>query len=268
MILIRLRTALIGIPVLLAITLINEAIFALVLLVVLLLAGWEYVHLLHQEDSLVPRFLIWALIVLPVASTWFDHENWRTPDLIGLLIIGAFYAVVRMEQGSEKPVHELALAVFGGVYIGWLGSTLLSVRLLDDGAHLIIVIYTCVAVTDTAAYFAGRQWGKRKLSPRVSPNKTWEGYFGSVMTGPVIGGLMGMWLLSGTLTWQESALMGALIGVLGTIGDLGISVIKREVGAKDTGRLFPGHGGVLDRLDSVLVATAVSYYYLIEIALR
>ncbi|MCD4684970.1 MAG: phosphatidate cytidylyltransferase, partial [Anaerolineae bacterium] len=169
---------------------------------------------------------------------------------------------------SDKPVHELALAVFGGVYVGWLGSTLLAVRLLDDGAHLIIVIYTCVAVTDTAAYFVGRKWGKRKLSPRVSPNKTWEGYIGSVIAGPIIGWLMGAWLLEGTLTGQESALLGTLIGVLGTIGDLGISVIKREVGAKDTGRLFPGHGGVLDRIDSVLVATAISYYYLIEIALR
>jgi phosphatidate cytidylyltransferase len=268
MILTRLRTALVGIPILLAITLISEVIFALALLVVLLLAGWEYVHLLRQEDSSTPQLLIWALVVLPVAATWFDHEDWLAPDLIGLLIIGAFYAVVRMEQGSDKPVHELALAVFGGVYIGWLGSTLLAVRLLDDGAHLIIVIYTCVAVTDTAAYFAGRQWGKRKLAPRVSPNKTWEGYIGSAITGPVIGGLMGVWLLDGTLTWQESALMGTLIGVLGTVGDLAISVIKREVGAKDTGHWFPGHGGVLDRIDSVLVATALSYYFLIEIALR
>jgi phosphatidate cytidylyltransferase len=120
-----------------------------------------------------------------------------------------------------------------------------------------------VAFSDSAAYFVGRLWGRHKLSPRTSPKKTWEGYAGSVIGGLAFGAVVGGLPGTGALTWWQGALLGLLIGVLGTIGDLSISLIKRQVGAKDSSRLIPGHGGILDRTDSVLVAAAVGYYYLV-----
>jgi phosphatidate cytidylyltransferase len=159
-------------------------------------------------------------------------------------------------------VYDLALAVFGGVYVGWLGSYLLSVRKLEEGAYLTLFLYGCVAFSDTAAYMIGRQWGRHKLSPRVSPKKTWEGYVASVAGGALFGALVGGLVESDVLNWEHGALIGLLIGCLGTVGDLAMSAIKRQVGAKDSSHLIPGHGGILDRVDSVLVAAAVGYYYL------
>ncbi len=259
----RFFTALLAFPVLMSIIVIGEWLFAGFLALVLLVAGWEYVHLLRKSAYHPPQWLVWALTVLPLAVIWFDHENWRAPGMILLLIAGIAYATWRLEAHDPQPITDLALAVFGGAYVGWLGSTLLAVRQMDDGAFFAILIYGLVALTDTAAYFVGRKIGKHKMAPAVSPKKSWEGYIASVMSGLLIGILIGGLTDRGGLTWGHGAVIGLLIGALGTAGDLGISVIKRQVGAKDSSKLIPGHGGILDRIDSVLVASALIYYYLV-----
>lgn len=259
----RFLTALVALPIMLAVALIGGWLFAGVVFVALLIGGWEYVALWHKGGYAPPLWLVLALIALPVGAVWFDHADWRAPGLALILIADMLYAIRHMEAGDARPVLDLALAVFGGVYIGWLGSTLLATRLLTDGAYFVILVYSLVAITDSAAYFVGRQFGTHKMSPRVSPKKSWEGYTASVVSGPIVGALVGGLAGIHALTWGHGAMIGLLVGVLGTVGDLGISAIKRQVGAKDSSHLIPGHGGILDRIDSVLVATAVSYYYLI-----
>jgi len=123
-------------------------------------------------------------------------------------------------------------------------------------------------LADSGAYSLGRRFGKHKMSPRLSPRKTWEGYVGSVLTGAVGGGLLSAFWHVGAgpdslLTWQTGASLGALVGALGPVGDLGISMMKRQVGLKDTGALLAGHGGALDRMDSWLVAVTVGYYFVL-----
>jgi phosphatidate cytidylyltransferase len=167
-----------------------------------------------------------------------------------------------MERGDTRSVFNVAVAVFGGLYIGALGSHLIAVRGLDEGAYLTIVLYGCVIVADSAAYFVGRQWGQHKMSPHVSPKKSWEGYAGGIAGGLIFGALAGGLPESDVLNAAHGAMIGLLIGILGTVGDLAISAIKRQVGAKDSSHLIPGHGGILDRLDSVFVAAVVGYYYL------
>jgi phosphatidate cytidylyltransferase len=259
----RALTAAIALPILVGIVLLGGWVFAIVVLVALLIGGDEYIRLLRQGGFLPPGWLVIALIALPVGATWFDHADWRAPGLSFLLIAGAVFTIVSMEQGRTQPVLEWALAVFGGVYIGWLGSYLIAVRQLDDGAYLTLFLYGCVAFSDSVAYFVGRQWGSRKMTPRVSPRKSWEGYTGSVIGGALFGAVAGGLIQTGSLNWGHGATIGLLIGILGTVGDLDISAIKRQVGAKDSGNLIPGHGGILDRLDSVLVSAAIGYYYLI-----
>jgi phosphatidate cytidylyltransferase len=258
----RVMVAAIALPVLVAVILLGGWAFAGLVFAALMLAGIEYARLLRQGDYRPPEWLVLALIALALGAVWFDRPSWRDPGIGLLLTGGLFYAVWSREHGRANAVIDLALAVFGGAYIGWLGSNLLAVRKLADGAYLTLFLYGCVIVTDSAAYFVGRRWGKRKLSPLVSPKKTWEGYAGGVISGPIFGALAAL-PATDALPVGHGALIGLLIGVLGTVGDLGESAIKRHVGAKDSSHLIPGHGGMLDRLDSVLVAATIGYYYLV-----
>ncbi len=259
----RILVGVVALPILAGLIVLGGWAFALLVAAALVIGGDEYSRLMHKAGLRAPEWLTLALIALPLGATWFDHPDWYEPGLALLLILGALEAVVGMEQGRQQPVTEVALAVFGGVYIGGLGHTLLAVRELDEGAYLTLFLYGCVAVADSAAFFVGRRWGRRKLSPHVSPKKTWEGYWGGIAGAVIFGALAGGLPDSAMLTWGHGALIGLLIGVLGTVGDLAMSAVKRQVGAKDSGRLIPGHGGILDRIDSVLVAAAVGYYYLL-----
>uniref|UniRef100_UPI002BE998C8 phosphatidate cytidylyltransferase n=1 Tax=Aggregatilinea sp. TaxID=2806333 RepID=UPI002BE998C8 len=245
------------------VTVIGGWLFAVLVLAALLVGGWEYVQLMRKTGVHVPPSLTYGLIALAVGTIWFERPALRAPGVALLLMAAAFYMIAAFERGDTQPVTGAALAMFGGFYIGWLGSTLLAVRMLDDGAALTVFIYGAVMISDTAAYFVGRTLGKHHMSPHVSPKKTWEGYAGSV-AGGLLFGLVAAWLLDiHGLTMGHGALIGLLIGVLGTVGDLAESVIKRQVSAKDSSHLIPGHGGLLDRLDSVLISFAIGYYYLI-----
>ncbi len=259
----RVLTAVVALPILIAVVWVGGWFFVALVVGALLIGGWEYVHLLRQGHFAPPLWLTWALIVLAAGATHFAHEDWRAPGLALLVMLGMGQAIRRMERGALSPLHDLALSVFGGVYIGWLGSTFLAVRALPHGAYFVALIYGSVAIADSAAYFVGRRWGQHKMSPRVSPKKTWEGYAGGVAGGLLFGALMGTLAPEKAIGVAHGATLGALVGVLGTLGDLGISALKRQVGAKDSGHLIPGHGGILDRLDSVLVAACIGYYYLV-----
>ncbi len=259
----RALVAVVALPVLIAVIVVGGVPFALVVMGALVIGADEYVRLWHHRDYRPPLWLVVALIGLALGATWFEEPDWWQPGLALLLVAGVFYAVWRMERDDLQSMPNLALAVFGGVYLGWLGSKLLAVRLLDEGAYLTLFLYGCVVISDTAAYFVGRAWGRHRLSPKVSPKKSWEGYLGGIAAAAVFGALAGGLPDSEVLTAGHGALIGVLIGVLGTVGDLGISAIKRQVGAKDSSRLIPGHGGLLDRTDSVLVAAAIGYYYLV-----
>lgn len=253
----------VALPILFAAIMLGGWVFALLVFAALLLGGDEYVRLLRQGSYNTPEWLVLGLIALAVGTTWYEELDWRDPGLVLLLIAAMFTVIVNRERGTPDPFLGVVLAVFGGVYIGWLGSTILAVRMLDDGEYLTLLLYGSVIVSDSAAYFVGRQFGRHKLSPRTSPKKTWEGYIGGVIGGLAFGALMGSVLDVDGLTVAHGTMIGLLIGVLGTVGDLAISAIKRQVGAKDSGKLIPGHGGLLDRTDSVFVAAAVGYYYLV-----
>lgn len=259
----RVLVAVVGLPILVAVIVIGGWLFALAVTGALLLAGEEYSRLLRQGSARLPRWLILGLILLLAAATWLDHPELREPGIALLLIAGVANAIWSLERDQLQPFTNTGLAIFGGLYLGWLGSYLLALRQLDDGAVVVLFIYGCVAFSDSAAYFVGRQWGSRKLAPRTSPKKTWEGYVGSVAGGLIFGALVAGLAAREEIGWGHGAAIGLLIGLFGTVGDLAISVIKRQVGAKDSSHLIPGHGGILDRIDSVLVSAALGYYYLV-----
>jgi len=236
------------------------------------LAAWEYVRLFRSGGYQPATFLIVAVSVLmPLA------RGWKAFSLDGL-ILGCFilismaYHVFAYERGRDQAATDFAITIAGGVYLGFVGSYLVSLRNLPEGLWWVLLALPSVWLADSGAYFIGRSLGRHKMSKRVSPKKSWEGYFGGILVGIIGTALLAMlWqYLAGRwptqlgsaslITPMNGAILGLILSLLTVFGDLGESMIKRQVGVKDSGSLLPGHGGVFDRIDSWLWAGIISYF--------
>ncbi|MBN1263878.1 MAG: CDP-archaeol synthase [Anaerolineales bacterium] len=179
-----------------------------------------------------------------------------------LIMITLIWHLVDFERGAETSGTDFAITVSGILYVGWIGSYLISLRAMPDGLWWLLLALPSTWMADSAAYLVGSRWGKRHLAPRLSPNKTWEGYLAGVVAGTVLGGVFAvLWRIGAgsdsLLSWNSGMLMGFLLSVFCTLGDLGISMFKRQLHVKDTGHLLPGHGGALDRIDTWIWAAAL-----------
>ena len=162
---------------------------------------------------------------------------------------------------------EAAFLFFGIMYVPFLLGCLVLLRSHSDGVKWILLIMIIVMSGDSAAYFIGCRFGKRKLYPEVSPNKSIEGAIAG-LAGSLLGALLARQLFFAEISTADVLLAALLIGVLGQIGDLFESLLKRSCGVKDSGTIVPGHGGILDRLDSILFAAPAAYYYALFVAGR
>jgi phosphatidate cytidylyltransferase len=167
------------------------------------------------------------------------------------VVMVAFADALIFEPETANAPRRVGLAVLGAAYPGLLLSSLIPLRQLPRGEWWIILAVTVTWLNDTFAYFVGRAFGRRRLYERVSPSKTWEGALGGAL-GSIVGALVVRQLWIPDLPAWGAGLIGAGAAVLGPVGDLSESMLKRAFGAKDSGRLLPGHGGLLDRIDSLL----------------
>jgi len=236
------------------------------------LAAWEYARLFRAGGYQPATYLIVAAsVLLPLARGWVAFS---LDGLIlgGFVLVSMAYHVFAYERGRDQAATDFAITIAGGVYLGFVGSYLVSLRNLPEGLWWVLLALPSVWLADSGAYFIGRSFGRHKMSKRVSPKKSWEGYFGGIVVG-IIGTallamlwqyLAGQWpakLGSATLiTPLNGAVLGLILSVFTVLGDLGESMIKRQVGVKDSGSLLPGHGGVFDRIDSWLWAGIISYF--------
>lgn len=173
------------------------------------------------------------------------------------LVATAFVMLWRYPRYS---VSDLAVTYLGSFYVGGLLGYLLLLRYLSvHGWRFLLLTLLLTWASDTGAYFAGRWWGKRKLAVAVSPNKTWEGLAGGMALSALVGLALGERV---GLSEGLAALLGAMAALAGTVGDLTESAIKRMGGMKDSGGILPGHGGILDRFDSLLFTAPMVYYFL------
>ncbi len=163
--------------------------------------------------------------------------------------------------------------MLGIFYLGIFGSTLIGIRefypnldgLYYQGGYLIISIFASIWICDSAAFFGGTALGKHKLFPRVSPKKSWEGaIFGFVFA--ILAMILAKNILLDFLSFENSLIIGFIIGTFGQIGDLTESLLKRDAGVKDSSKIIPGHGGVFDRFDSLLFSSPIIYLYLTYLA--
>ena len=168
----------------------------------------------------------------------------------------------RMTHAPENYLRDTTAAVFAAFYVPFLATFVAMMLAADDGAQRVVVFLLLTVVSDTGAYAIGWRFGRRKLAPRISPGKTREGLFGAVAFAMAAGALCLHFLIDET-TWWQGLLLGLAVAVSATLGDLAESMIKRDLGIKDMGTLLPGHGGVMDRLDSLLPTAPVVWLLLV-----
>jgi phosphatidate cytidylyltransferase len=237
--------------------------FATLIMLILGLAAWEYARLFKNGDFKPADILmIGGAVLLALGRAWngFESADW----LLSLLILASMiYHLFAYERGRDQAASDFAITLSGILYLGWLGAYLISLRNLPDGMWWILLVLPAVWLSDSGAYFIGRAIGKRKFSPRLSPKKTWEGYFGGVVFGTT-GGVLLAYVLNllepGVMTLLHGGLMGLILALVTPLGDLGESMVKRQFGIKDSSNLIPGHGGVFDRIDSWLWAGVIGFY--------
>ncbi len=214
---------------------------------------------LPKHPSSAPRLGV-ALGTLFTIMILFvrDPELWTTGLAALLIITFAYYLFINHELNLV--LSQIAFTIFGCVYVACLFSYAGLVRGLEHGVFWIFILAGCTFMADTSAYFVGHWVGTHKLAPRVSPGKTIEGLMGG-MLGSVLVAFICKWVFWNGFQTRDCWILGILVGLVGPLGDLSESLIKRSVGVKDSGNLIPGHGGLLDRLDAVFFTAPFVYYY-------
>ena len=251
----RALTAIILLPIVIGCIYQGKLLFLALLALLLTLAEIEFCHLMARKDFR-------PTLVFGIGMVWLFLLDTYAPSL-GLLRPGMALIVLaslawQLFYRQDSPVADWALTVTGGLYLGLCGACLIGLRDLRDGLWWTLTTVLSIMFADSGAYFIGRAWGRHKLAPTLSPGKTWEGYLGGVIVGGLVTALLAsLWHLGAV----HGLVLGLLIAILAPLGDLAISMIKRHVGAKDSSNLIPGHGGALDRVDSILWAAVIGYYY-------
>jgi phosphatidate cytidylyltransferase len=235
---------------------------------ILAMAAYEYATLFRNEGF---RPATWILVIGTLALVLlryvvgFDVDG---PLLAGLILASMAWHAIDYERGAPQSGTDFALSLGGLFYVGWMGSFLISIRELPDGLWWFMTALPAIWLADSGAYFIGKWIGRHRLAPRLSPKKTWEGYIAGIILGPIIMlGFIRIWQFgagaNSSLSLSTGVIVALLISIVAPMGDLGISMLKRQFGVKDTGALLPGHGGALDRIDSWVWAAVIGYFMVI-----
>ncbi len=212
----------------------------------------------HPSSSPLLGVGLGCLLSVVILFSKTGYELWVA--CLALIIIVTFAYYLFCDHDLTLAFSQIAFTVFGCLYIGCLFSYTGLLRARENGDFWIFLVAGSTFMADTSAYFAGHLFGKHKLAPRVSPGKTIEGLIGGI-AGSVIAAFLCRFFFWQDFAFHDCIVLGILIGIVGPLGDLSESLIKRSVGVKDSGELIPGHGGLLDRLDAVLFTAPLIYYY-------
>jgi len=233
--------------------------FYAAVLAMVILAGREYQRMLAVGGYRPFYTLQFGLTAFLLLGVVFLPPEAILGGLALILISSLAWQLTRAAE-AEQPFVDWALSLAGALYVGWLASYFVLLRELPGGLGWVLLALFATWLCDSFAYTFGRTWGKRPFFPRISPKKTWEGtlggWVGGTGTSLVIGRALGLSIL-------EALTLGLAISLAATFGDLAESMIKRQVGVKDSGSLIPGHGGILDRMDSLLFVVVVVYYFVV-----
>ena len=259
----RVRSALVLAPIVFLAAWFGGPFYAIVVALIALLGALELYGMVGLPRS---HPLTWfALLCVVLTIVLAHYEGLYMASLLAAAAVLLFIWLLLGHTPKGRLTKWLWLMA-GIIYLGWMFSRLIPLRELPDGRDWVILTLFTIFATDTAAFFVGRTWGRHRMAPKISPGKTWEGavggFAGAVAAAVILAAIMVL-----PLAYWQIVVIGILIAVFSQLGDLAESKLKRVVGVKDSGRLIPGHGGMLDRLDSVVFTIVVVYYYVIWVLL-
>ncbi|MDO8579018.1 MAG: phosphatidate cytidylyltransferase [Dehalococcoidales bacterium] len=270
----RFLTAIVGIPILVAAVWYDNSIPTFTIFVAAwgAVAALEFYRLVKLDK--VPQLayfgMAWTLLfilsrnseLLAMIKPYFDPGLLAPALLTSAITLSLIGLLIRRPR--EQAFNSWAWTMAGVLYTGWLLSYLVALRGSTDGRNWVLLALFATFASDTAAFFVGRTWGRRKLEPTISPAKTWEGSIAGICGAIIITCLFTLPTpLQINIPWWQGVILGLLVSVFGQFGDLIESLLKRNMGVKDSSHLLPGHGGLLDRMDSVVFAGVLVYYYML-----
>ena len=256
----RIVTAILGIPLLILVILLGNLPLLVGTIILTSIGLWELYKAMESQDIKI-NIIIEIIFNIGLLILMSSFPKYIIPYLVFLFIFHLVYQLF-----TKEPSFKMALLSFGGIfYISFLFGHILLFSNIPYGKYLIWLVFLIAFSTDTFAYFTGIFLGKNKLCPSISPKKTIEGAIGGIIGSLFVSLLFGLYILKAydiSMSLVHFVVLGGITSVISQLGDLTASSIKRTYGIKDFGNIFPGHGGVLVRFDSILFTAPVVYYYI------
>jgi phosphatidate cytidylyltransferase len=261
----RVIVSIIGIPLIIIVCLLGKIYFLILPLGIGLISFYELAKMTRNKHIYVNLTVGWLIIFIIIINEYNPFIPVKELILLSILVL----LLLELFRNKESAISNLGTTLLGIFYIGFFSAALVDLReFYNDsaftyyqGGYLVISILVAIWVCDSAAYFLGTALGKHKLMPRISPNKTWEGAIAGFIFS-VVTFIAAKDLFLEFLEWRDIIAIGIIIGILGQCGDLIESMIKRDSRVKDSSSIIPGHGGILDRFDSLLFTAPAVYLYL------
>jgi len=263
----RLLTVLVAAPIVIACVYFGGIAFLILILALAIASINEFYNMMKAKDF-HPAYWVgnFFTVIFIIFAYYALKKHWEPAHsaMLTVAAVATMLATLWLKRPKEAIV-DISVTLLGMIYIGWFFSYFLFIRALTDrGAYILFMMFTVWAL-DIVAYLVGSKFGKHKLLPSVSPNKSVEGAIAGFIVALIAAAVFGYFA---GFALVHSLILGALIGVVAQLSDLVESLIKRDAGVKDSGNLIPGHGGVLDRMDSFILTAPVMYYYLVWVILK
>lgn len=228
------------------------------------LAAWEYVQMFRAMNFEPSAAMTVGGVVVVLAMRAFWPAG-ATAAFAALILSAMTFHLVSYERGRTEAALDLVICLGGIAYLGWIAAYMLDLRGLPNGAWWVLLVFPVVWLADTGAYLIGARYGRHKMFVRLSPKKSWEGYLAGAVGGTLSAGFLAFaYTRFGHLDLSifQGLALGFILSTVTTLGDVGESLFKRFANAKDSGSLLPGHGGSFDRIDSLIWAGVVGYFWI------
>ena len=248
-----------------AVTWFGDPIFSIFIAAIAILGSFEFFPLIGVT-KIHPITIFGTIGVLLFIIMAHFEMKYTAPLLTASVALPLIWLV--FQSDTKNAAINWAWLIVGILYLGWMLSHFVPMRLLESGRDWVILTIVGNVVSDTVAFHCGLKWGRHRMAPRISPAKSWEGAVAGFIGSIAVVIILGTFLPTLKLPYWQSAVLGILIGIFAPLGDLAESLLKRSTGVKDSGNCMPGHGGILDRLDSILFTVVVVYYFVTWVVIQ